>query len=136
MYEICDEEQTVWDFVQNKCNGKQTCEYKFYEDEPPSNKKYKSYCKGLSRYVIVPYGCSKLAGTDPNPTKTPKGKILKTEIWNFNFFLLDICESCAETGFTKETDCDQSCKIAYPSVSRKILKMEFFFQISKLKTKM
>ena len=94
MYESCDEEGIVSDYVQNKCNGKQSCEYKFYKGETPfwksgdpiDNKKYRGVCNGLSRYVIVPYGCSRLAGTKIKPTKPPQGTHFFKFEFSHNFF--------------------------------------------------
>ena len=74
------------------CDGKETCSYKFYNgDFPTGEKDYRFDCKGLSRYVTVTYGCSKIYDT-PKPTDGPTDG--------------DICESCAETGFTKERNCE------------------------------
>ena len=55
------------------CDGKETCNYQFYNGHFPSGvKPYNFDCKGLSRYVTITYGCSKLPM--PKPTEEPNGK--------------------------------------------------------------
>ena len=56
------------------CDGKETCNYQFYNGHFPSGEKnYNFDCKGLSRYVTITYGCSKLP--TQKPTEEPNGKL-------------------------------------------------------------
>ena len=73
-YAPCDRTAIVHNYIQEKCNGKETCDYKYYEGEfPTGDKKLRKTCKKQSRYVTVRYACSKLANTPPPPTGEPDG---------------------------------------------------------------
>lgn len=76
-YKVCATEHSVVDYVKSKCDGQQTCDYKYYDGEFPTEDRavrQMESCKPRFKYVMVSYGCSKLDPT-PKPTEEPFGKL-------------------------------------------------------------
>lgn len=74
-YGPCSTEHSVAPFIQDKCDGNESCEYKYYEGEfPTGHRLYHKLCKPRHKYVTIAYGCSKL-DTAPVPQE-PNGELI------------------------------------------------------------
>ena len=88
-YQICDSDESV-PYVKAKCDGEQSCQYKFYDNAYGEKmKQAKRVCKRTYRYMQIRYACSKLDTTEYDTTEAS-----------------DICEQCAQNGFTNERVCE------------------------------